>query len=171
MLDIVVGAIREAPGTTPVVVSPDSALDHRARRLGARFLRQHGIGLNQALEEARECLRADGYRRIAVMHGDLPFVTAADVAALVTSLPEVGVSIAPDLAGSGTNALCLRADDQLRFCFGADSYRRFHDEAAAIGATVTSVERNGLAFDLDSVDALRIFRRAQRSTAPLMEVG
>jgi 2-phospho-L-lactate guanylyltransferase len=86
-----------------------------------------------------------------VLHGDLPNLTAGDVQALLAAAEEGrSVAIAPDRAGSGTNGLALRPPDIIGFRFGAGSMAAHREEALAAGIEPRLVERDGLAFDLDT---------------------
>jgi 2-phospho-L-lactate/phosphoenolpyruvate guanylyltransferase len=139
-----------------VVISPSSALRDLVEESGARLLVQHGLGLNEGLEEARAAALADGVTTLLVLHGDLPELVAADVEALATAMPTVrGVAIAADKTGQGTNGLALRPPDVIGFHFGPGS-RGAHEAAAlAAGLAPMIVDRPGLAFDLDTPEDLR----------------
>ncbi len=66
-----------------------------------------GEGLNSALTQAHRVLRDFGSREVVILPADLPTLTAADIDALVRAGRSGGFAIAPDTAGTGTNALCL----------------------------------------------------------------
>ncbi len=61
-----------------------------------------------------------------------------------------GFAIAPDTAGTGTNALCLVSPQVFRFQFGLDSQRLHLEEAERAGLSPQVVSLPGLAFDVDS---------------------
>lgn len=150
LLARVLGVVREACGDV-VVISPSAALRPVVEEAGARLAVQRGMGLNAGLEQARAEALADGADALVVLHGDLPNLSPADVAALVGALPDGGgVAIAPDRAGTGTNGLAQSPADAIPFGFGSGSFARHRDAAAAAGLTVAVVERPGLAFDLDT---------------------
>ncbi len=60
------------------------------------------------------------------------------------------MAIAPDRAGAGTNALALRPTSAIPFRFGPGSHEAHRRAAEAAGLEVVTVERPGLAFDLDT---------------------
>jgi 2-phospho-L-lactate guanylyltransferase len=139
-----------------VVISPSAALRDLVEESGAQLLVQHGMGLNEGLDEARAAAVADGIETLLVLHGDLPELGVDDVEALASSVPEAGsVAIAPDKTRAGTNGLALRPPEVIGFHFGAGS-RAAHELAArAAGISPVTVERPGLAFDLDTPEDLR----------------
>lgn len=95
-------------------------------------------------------LAAHGASAAVVLMSDLPLVRAADVARLVSALDGADVVAAPDRDQLGTNALALRLPAALATCFGnADSYRRHLAAARAAGLRLATLDRDGLAFDLD----------------------
>lgn len=150
LLSGVLRAAREAVEDV-VVISPAAVLEPLVAEAGARLVVQRGMGLNQGLEQAREAALADGVALLGVLHGDLPNLTAGDVQALLAAAEEGrSVAIAPDRAGSGTNGLALRPPDIIGFRFGAGSMAAHREEALAAGIEPQLVERDGLAFDLDT---------------------
>ena len=116
-----------------------------------------------------------------VVSADLPDVDAADLRAMLPrpareaagdgspeapravrggALPkEAAVRIAPDGAGTGTNALYVRPPGLFAFAYGEGSYRRHLEQGRALGAGVERVDRPGLRFDLDTPDDLARYRR------------
>jgi 2-phospho-L-lactate/phosphoenolpyruvate guanylyltransferase len=134
-----------------VVITPSEGLRRIVEQGGARLAVQRGMGLNEGLEQARgEALR-DGVGTLTVLHGDLPNLAAAEIEALAAAVPHPGgVAIAPDRAGTGTNALAQSPPDAIGFAFGQGSFARHRAAAAEAGVPLTVVERPGLAFDLDT---------------------
>jgi len=140
-----------------VVISPSRALLEIVEPSGARLSVQRGMGLNEGLEQARFDALADDIRTLIVLHGDLPNLQAADVQTLMNVLPDdgtAGVAIAPDRAGTGTNALVLRPPGVIRFRFGAGSFAKHVAEVEGAGVPLVAVNRAGLAFDLDTPEDL-----------------
>ncbi len=150
LLDRVLRIARQAC-TDVVVITPSAALEPLASAAGARLVVQRGMGLNAGLEQARREALADAVATLAVLHGDLPNLEAADISALLDAIPATGgVAIAPDRAGTGTNALALSPPDAIPFRFGAGSFAAHRVEAEAAGVRLVEVHRPGLAFDLDT---------------------
>ena len=138
-----------------VVISPAAALEPIATEAGARLVVQRGLGLNEGLNQARGEALAEGVELLAVLHGDLPNLAAADVRELLSVVHgERGVAVAPDRRGAGTNGLALRPPGIIGFRFGAGSLSAHVAEAEAAGVQATLVQRPGLAFDLDTPEDL-----------------
>ena len=134
-----------------VVISQSAELAAIVEPRGARLVVQRGMGLNQGLDQARAEAVADGVELLGVLHGDLPNLRSDDVRALLAAAPEpVGVAVAPDRAGSGTNGLALRPAGVIGFAFGTGSFAAHLAEAERVGAPVVAINRAGLAFDLDT---------------------
>ncbi len=136
-----------------VVISPSRPLAEIVEPSGARLVVQRGMGLNEGLEQARFDALADGIDTLVILHGDLPNLQADDVHTLLAGLPDddsPGVAIAPDRAGTGTNALVLRPAGVIRFRFGVGSFAQHLAEVERAGVPLVAVNRAGLAFDLDT---------------------
>ena len=151
LLERVLGVARDA-GRGPVLVfSPDVGLAEITARTGSELLVQRGMGLNAGLEQARDHAVARDVELLAVLHGDLPRLEAEDVRALLDAVPGPrGVAIAPDRGWAGTNAMAMRPSDGVPFRFGPGSFEAHTRAAQAAGLPVALVEREGLAFDLDT---------------------
>lgn len=152
LLERVLRVARQAC-TDVVVISPSAALAEVVEPTGARLVVQRGMGLNSGLDQARSDALFDDVETLVVLHGDLPNLEADDIAALLRALPadgSPGVGIAPDKAGTGTNALALRPPGVINFRFGKGSFADHAEEVARAGVPLVAVNRNGLAFDLDT---------------------
>lgn len=152
MLDKVARAARAAVPDV-VLISPDATLAVRAAELGLSFSRQSGgTGMNHALEQATTDAIADGVRTLAVISADLALVSSTDVKALLLVAHTCGgpsVTIAPDRAGIGTNALVVQPPGAIPFRFGLGSRSSHARECANLGVGLTFVERPGLMHDVD----------------------
>ena len=140
-----------------VVISPSRPLLEIVEPSGARLVVQRGMGLNSGLDQVRFDAMVDDIATLAVLHGDLPNLTVADVETLLASLPadgSAGVAIAPDRAGTGTNGLVLRPPGVIGFRFGTGSFAKHIEEVERAGVPLVAVNRAGLAFDLDTPEDL-----------------
>lgn len=156
LLERVLRVARQASDDV-VVISPSAPLAEVVEPTGARLVVQRGMGLNAGLDQARSDALFDDIGTLVVLHGDLPNLEAADIAALIRALPadgSPGVAIGPDKAGSGTNALVLRPPGVINFRFGKGSFGAHVDEVVRAGVPLVAVNRAGLAFDLDTPDDL-----------------
>jgi 2-phospho-L-lactate guanylyltransferase len=109
-----------------------------------------GEDLNGALTAAHRMLLEFGCREVLILPADLPTITAADIDGLTHAGRIGGFAIAPDTAGSGTNALCLASAQPFSFQFGLDSRRLHLREAERMGLSPQVVRLPGLQFDVDS---------------------
>jgi 2-phospho-L-lactate/phosphoenolpyruvate guanylyltransferase len=108
-----------------------------------------GESLNGALTDAHRLLRGFGCQQVVILPADLPNISAGDIDGLVHAGRSGGFAIAPDMAGTGTNALCLGSAIPFRFQFGVDSHRLHLAEAKRLGLTPEVVRFPGLQFDVD----------------------
>ena len=125
-------------------------------------LADSGGGLNGAVAGALAQIAEAGGTRVVIVAGDLPLVTATEIA-LLAAVADDAAAIAPDRHGFGTNALSLplpRAAG-FRFAFGADSLARHRAEAVRLALDLVEVRSEGLARDIDLPDDLA-------DAAPLM---
>lgn len=110
-----------------------------------------GRGLNASLEAATADAVAHGATGVLVVSADLAAATAEDLHELAQGH---GVALAPDRAGTGTNALWRTPPDAIATAFGQES-RSAHEEAARrAGVGFRIVDAPRLAADVDTPDAL-----------------
>jgi 2-phospho-L-lactate guanylyltransferase len=139
------------PPERVLVVSRDPALLGIAAAAGAQALTEHGDNLNQALHQAAAFPGLTG--GLLAISTDLPDLTAGDLHALLAA--PGAVTIAPDRAGQGTNALLTTPAVCIPYRFGENSFALHTAEAARLKITPRIVARPGLAFDLDTPEDLR----------------
>jgi 2-phospho-L-lactate guanylyltransferase len=149
MLAQTLRTVRKAVGDQPVmVVAADPEVVLFARSLGADNVYVAPVtGLNEELSHAAAAVPHEA--ALLVVHADLPGLQAGDIHALLSTTAPV--AIAPDYAGTGTNALLQRQPDRF-FAFGADSCARHLELARERGLTVERIDNPGLSDDLDSAD-------------------
>ena len=184
-----------AAGPPVLVVSPDPNALAIARDRGATGLEEpRPVELNHALELAAREAAGRGASALLVVSADLPDLEAADLRAMLPADPARGagsppsspaasggtadrielgaaaqdtlVRIAPDEAGTGTNALYVRPPDLLAFEYGGTSCPRHVEQARARGARVDRIDRPGLRFDLDTPDDLERHERRRLRGRP-----
>lgn len=112
------------------------------------WVRDHGRGLNAELADARDQLPGPA---TLFIHADLPLLGAGDITALLDAAEQSGAAIAPDLAGTGTNALAIADGRPFSPAFGPGSLGAH--KAALPGAAI--VAREGLGFDVDEPESLQ----------------
>ena len=130
------------------VLQSDGEAAAVAREIGAepRPDPAPGAGLNASFEAATIEAIAAGATGVLLLSADLAAVTTEDVEAIAAGS---GIAIAPDRAGTGTNALWRQPPDAIPLAFGPAS-RSVHEALARErGLAVRVVERPGLALDVD----------------------
>lgn len=135
-----------------VVSSCEEALE-TAARLGAVAVPEMAdeSGLNRAAALGASYAGHNGAGAVLILPCDLPYLKPESLAALVRAADTTGhMVIAPDRAGTGTNALLVNAQGPFEFRFGERSYTRHLELAAERGWTAAICSRPELAFDLDT---------------------
>ena len=159
MFDRVVGRVLgglaargELEGVLVVTDGPEVAL--RAKGAGAEALLSPGVGpgrkLGAIVDEGLVALGARGGEAALVIMGDLPELSQDDVRVLAGMLEGHDLVLAPDAAGTGTNALALWLPPPMptRFC-GGESLGDHVADARALDLRVAICERGGFRFDVD----------------------
>lgn len=141
------------PPAAILVVSRSDELLARAGARGAEPLRETGTGLNAALEQAAAHVRGAALLSLSC---DLSLLESADLEAMIADPADV--VLAPDRAGTGTNALLVRPAGAIPYRYGPGSAAAHRD--AARGARFASIQRTGLACDIDTPDDLAIHHAA-----------
>jgi 2-phospho-L-lactate/phosphoenolpyruvate guanylyltransferase len=141
MAEHVVNAAKPLP---VVVVCDAEEVAQWAEDLGARALREPGLGLNGAVNAAVAELNGEGYQRLVVAHSDLP--RASQLAWLADI---EGIVLVPDRREDGTNVISLPAHSGFRFSYGPGSFSRHREEADRTGLKWTVVRDAKLAWDVD----------------------
>ncbi len=160
MLHDVLSAVAAARGLATIhvrVITSDPAVRDLAAAFGAEAVGDAGDGdLNQALTQAASALKRGRSSHLFVVHADLPWLTAADLSAMLCGHPAApGLTLARAVRDGGTNALLCSPPDVVPFRFGRQSCERYLDVARRAGCGVRLIDRPGLSFDLDTPDDLR----------------
>lgn len=143
-LDVAIAAVGAAQC---LVVSRGRDVLALAAARGAGALAERGDDLNAALAQAAA---AAGRGALLVLPADLPLLGVSDVRALLAAGDPRTLVVAPDAAGTGTNALLIPAGAAIPFAFGAESRRAHVAAGLAAGLDVALLRREGLARDLDT---------------------
>ena len=168
MFDRVVGGVlgslvKESFLGGVLVITDGADVAERALSFGAHALIRPGTSKGRALgaivDEGLEDLVSKGAPSALVIMADLPSLEATDVRALIDQLRTHDVVLAPDAAGTGTNALAMRLPAPMRTCFcGGESLADHVQSARAHGLTIALCERAGLGFDVDQTADLARLR-------------
>jgi 2-phospho-L-lactate guanylyltransferase len=137
-----------------LLVSDDPGAEMLADKYGADMLpeaRLGATGLNGVLAAAFDLLAARGADIVAIIHSDLPLLTAADVEALLARMarPGIDVVIAPDRRRDGTNLMLSRTDRRPEFHYGSGSCPAHQAAAQEAGLHCELHPLPGIALDVD----------------------
>jgi 2-phospho-L-lactate guanylyltransferase len=106
---------------------------------------------NRSASAGAEYALDRGARKLVLLPSDLPEMSADALNDLVVEAArERHLILAPDAAGTGTNAVVLDAHAHRGLCFGERSFPRYLAWAEASGWSVTVCTRPELTFDLDT---------------------
>lgn len=142
MLADMIAAARGCPAVEGVhVVTPTPEV---AAGLDAELIVEAApAGIDAAFARARAALPG---RTLVLMLGDLPMMTADDLAALVAGHEPGTVTIVPSDTEGGTSTIVIDDGTPMRFAFGTGSFARHMENA---GALARRFDCPGLAADLD----------------------
>jgi 2-phospho-L-lactate/phosphoenolpyruvate guanylyltransferase len=143
-----------AAGRSPLIVTADPDVAAWASDSGYLLLGDPGEGLSAAARVAVSWVAARSEPWL-VVHSDLPWLAAEDIAALTRPLDEGAAVIAPSADG-GTSAIGSRGD--FAFHFGPASFQRH------LGGldNASIVARPGLLLDIDAPGDLRAASNSER---------
>jgi 2-phospho-L-lactate guanylyltransferase len=115
-----------------------------------------------------------GATSLAVIPGDVPLITAADIDGIMHQGQRFDVVIVPSWDSRGTNAILMRPPDALRLRFGSWSFFPHVKQAKRKGLSYRVLRLPRLALDVDTpADLARLVPQAMgtRSAAALAAMG
>jgi 2-phospho-L-lactate guanylyltransferase len=169
MLDDLLSALRQAHTGPILVVSPDAAYGPVATTHAATLVADPGDGLNAAFGAALQEARAQGATAALLLPGDLPHVSAEDLALVLEAANRPGVALVPASDG-GTIALALRPLDVIAPRFGERSAARHRAAARAAEATLVELSPPSMRIDIDTLaDLDRVSSELGEATTALLE--
>lgn len=142
-------AVAEA-GAEPAVVTGDPGVAKWAESLGAGVVAEPGPGLDRA---AGAVVAAASGSPWAMIHADLPIVTAVDFESIFTGVDQRTTVLAP--AADGGTTVIASTHSHFDFRYGPGSFRAHLSSATAMGRALVVV-RPGTALDLDTPQDLEI---------------
>ncbi|HMN15477.1 MAG TPA: 2-phospho-L-lactate guanylyltransferase [Bellilinea sp.] len=146
-----------------MVISADNAVLSMARDYGAKTLQEDGqSNIGVAMTKATMVAKMYNATGLLVLSADIPLLTKKDMQLMLTlgKNPPILV-MAPDLQGSGTNAICLNPTDLMKISVGKDSYKKNLEEAAKFNIRVATCQLTSLGLDLDNPDDMDLLRQTQ----------
>ena len=111
-------------------------------------------GETGAVELAVKVCRERGASSLAVIPGDIPLLTAADVDCVMQHGMQYDVVIVPSWDSRGTNAIVLRPPDALQLRFGSWSFFPHVKQAKRRGLSYRVVRLPRVALDVDTAEDL-----------------
>jgi 2-phospho-L-lactate/phosphoenolpyruvate guanylyltransferase len=149
----VLSSVREFAGI--LVASGDPFVAEVVRPFGARLV--HDVleaGVNDAVRQGLSALATDRKAGAVIVPGDVPFVTPAEMQAVLRAMTEWTIVLTPASRDSGTNCLAMADPCAIQPCFGEDSFIA-HQAAARRAEISYGVCRfDGLGHDIDCPDDL-----------------
>jgi 2-phospho-L-lactate guanylyltransferase len=162
MLEDVLSALAAASGLAGrLVVTSDPAAQALAARWGAECTEEGATdGHTGAVMAAARRLAREGRGAMLTLPGDIPLVTAAEIAALLAAhRPAPSFTIAPSHDEKGSNAILLSPPDAVPLRFGDDSFFPHLAAARALGIAPSVLCLPGIALDIDNPRDLAHFAR------------
>src|SRR5437868_13163163 len=153
MLEDVLAALAEAPGLAGrLLVTTDPAAQRLASRYDADWLTDGAAdGHTGAVAAAARHLAKNGAGGMLTLPGDIPLVTAAEIAQLLDAhRPAPAFSIAPSHDELGSNAIIVSPPDAVPLRFGDNSFFPHIAAAEARGLHPTVLPLPGIALDIDN---------------------
>ena len=174
MLSDVLTALGGTPLAGVLVNTADHGAATLARRHGARVIAEAAQeGHTAAVTAMARVLAADGVEAMLSIPGDLPLVTADELADLCGAAPcAPSFAIAPAHDDRGSNAVLLKPPELMPLRFGDDSFLPHLAAARALGLEPVVVRLPGIALDIDHPADLHALLRssAGRQSASTMLV-
>ena len=157
--DVVSSILRSRVYATIMVVSPDENVASRIRPPEVSFLKQTGIGLNRAIEQANKLATMGHASSLTAVLADIPLVEPSDFKEIVgLGSPSRRVVMAPSKKG-GTNVMLTSPPGVISPSYGRWSYSKHLRLAQAAGLDAYSVSNRRVSFDIDTASDLIELRR------------
>ena len=155
--DVLEALVAALPGAVAVITT-DAEVQALAREAGAAcWIESANRGHTAAVAFAQREALSRGVARFLTIPGDVPCVTADEVATLCAALDDgPGVVFVPSRSGVGTNAVLLTPPGAMRLTFGEPSFANHLAAARAAGLTPRVLELPGIGLDVDAPDDLPV---------------
>ena len=159
-----VAGVKELGGA--ILVTVDARAETLARRYDMATLADGAHdGHTGAVNAGARHLIAHGRGTLLTLPGDLPLVTAAEIAQLIAAHgPAPAFTIAPAHDDLGSNAIIMSPPQAVPLRFGEDSFFPHLAAARAQGIEPCVLRLPGIAFDIDNPQDLDHFSRLGSAT-------
>src|SRR6202022_1103771 len=149
------------------VISDDPEMLEEGRRFGLEPLTDRlAQGQSAAVRQGFSTAWDRGFTAALTIPGDVPAVTAEELADLCSYRPEIEVLLAPDRERVGTNGLRLVPPHPITLRFGEDSLSLHQAEARRANRSFEVKDVEGLRYDLDRPDDVVAFMQLPAAPAP-----
>ena len=157
--DVLSSIIRSRVYGTVLVTSPDDNVGSRIRSQEVAFLKQTGVGLNRAIEQANRLANQKHARSLTTVLADIPLVEPGDFKELASiGTATRRVVMAPSFKG-GTNVMLTSPPGVISPGYGRWSYSKHLRRAQAGGLNAYSISNGRVSFDIDTMSDLMELRR------------
>ena len=157
--DVLSSIVRSKSYGTIMVISPDENVRSRIRSQEVSFLKQTGIGLNRAVEQANRLATLGHARSLTTVLADIPLVEPGDFREIISlGSPGRRVTMVPSMKG-GTNVMLTSPPGAISPSYGRWSYSKHLRQAQAGGLITYSMSNGRVSFDIDTMSDLRELRR------------
>jgi 2-phospho-L-lactate guanylyltransferase len=166
MLTDVLGTLVRVEGLSGIlVVTTDVEVAALATEFDATVLADPPVtGFNEAVLHGMRWLDDRYHAGAVVVPGDIPFLTVAEMDAVLDATVTSPVVIVPATRDGGTNLLAIAPPLLMPPAFGPDSFARHVAAAHALGITPRTLRLDGAGHDIDV--AADLFIEAGASAAP-----
>lgn len=167
MLEDVLAAVSEVRALAGIaLVTRDARAIGLAQRYGARILTADAQGGHTAaVAAAARVLAAEGVDGMLQLPGDIPLVTAAEVAAVLAAhRPAPSFTIVPSRDDLGSNTIVVSPPIAVPLTFGHDSFFPHLRAAQRCGIEPTVLRLPGIGHDIDNPEDLEAFACRASST-------
>ena len=152
--DVLSSIVRSRVYGTIMVISPDENVASGIRLPEVSFLKQTGIGLNRAAEQANRLAALGHATSITIVLADIPLVEPGDFKELVSLGSSARrVVMAPSMKG-GTNVMLTSPPGVVFPGYGRWSYSKHLRRAQVSGISAYSLSNSRLSFDIDTMPDL-----------------
>ena len=157
--DVLSSIIRSRVYETVMLISPDENVGSRLRSQEVSFLKQTGVGLNRAIEQANRLATQKHARSLTTILADIPLAEPGDFKELLSmGTPGRKVVMAPSLKG-GTNVMLTSPPGVISPSYGRWSYSKHLRQAEINGLNAYSISNSRISFDIDTFSDLMELRR------------
>ena len=157
--DVLSSIIRSRVYETVMLISPDENVGSRFRSQEVSFLKQIGLGLNRAIEQANRLATQKHARSLTTVLADIPLVDPGDFKELLSIGPSVRKVVMAPSFKAGTNVMLASPPGVISPSYGRWSYSKHLRLAQVKRVDAYSISNSRVCFDIDTMSDLIELRR------------